>query len=820
MADIEKLLSEMTLEEKVQMLSGKNVWETHEIDRLGIPSMKVTDGPNGARGDSIGEGVTSACFPVGSAIASTWNESLVEELGAALAAEVKAKGSQVLLGPTMNIHRTPLGGRNFECYSEDPVLSGKLATAVTKGLQDNKVSACLKHFICNDSEFERHSISSEVDDRTLREVYLRPFEMAVKGAQPWSIMSSYNRINGTYASSHTELTTGVLKDEWGFDGFVVSDWGAALETEANAIGGLDLEMPGPARTWGAKLIEAVKDGKVPETVIDDKVLRLLRVMDRTGLFDGTADTGDERADDTPEIRAVARKAAEESVVLIKNESGLLPLDSEKVKNIAVIGPNARRGQIQGGGSSGVRPHYQSHPLDAIRDRVGNDASVAYEQGCITFKYAPLVERARFTAPDGTKGCLQLERFANSDFTGDIIESRHHGSSAGRFYSVISNVQQGKNFSARMTGSFTPEKSGIHDFGMFGTGFSALYIDDQLVVDNGEGNWEQGVSFYTFGSTEQRGQIELEAGRAYDLRVEFVRRPRTPMAAFQFGVVEPLPEDMIGDAVKAAKDADAVVLVVGTNSDWETEGNDRLSMDLPGEQDALIEAVLAANPNTVIVLNSGAAVSMPWFDKAPAIMQSWFGGQEYGNALAALIFGDASPSGKMPSTFPKRLQDTPAYTSYPGENGKVRYGEGLYVGYRWYDARDIEPLVPFGHGLSYCSFDWSDAEAKVVQSGSDDAKVEVTLTITNKGDQQAAEVVQAYVRDVESKLDRPEKELKAFAKIDLAAGASGQVTLTLDRSAFEYWDDSQSTWIVEPGQFDILLGASSRDIRQTVSISLD
>lgn len=407
---IEKLVAEMTLEEKVSMLSGADMWRTVPVERLGIPDFKMTDGPNGARGDAV-SGATAVSMPVGAALASTWNVDLIEKVGEVLGEEVKSKAAEILLGPTINIHRTPLGGRNFECYSEDPYLTGRMAVAFTRGVQSQGVGACLKHFVCNDSEFERHTMSSEVDERSLREIYLAPFEAGVNEAGAWSVMSSYNRVNGTYAASHVELLTEVLKEEWGFDGFVVSDWGGSLETVGNAVGGLDLEMPGPARTFGDKLIDAVKSGEVDEAILDDKIRRLLTVLVKSGRLDNPDADRTEHSIDKPEHRAIARQAAQESMVLMRND-GTLPLKRDAIKTIAVIGPNAEHGQIQGGGSSGVRPHYQVHPLQGIRDVAGDGINIAYEKGCFTHKFAPPFARDAINAPDVGGPGFKMEMFSN------------------------------------------------------------------------------------------------------------------------------------------------------------------------------------------------------------------------------------------------------------------------------------------------------------------------------------------------------------------------------------------------------------------------
>lgn len=816
MSQINDLILALTLEEKVAMLSGANFWHTTGVERLGIPRLKMTDGPNGARGDGQ-SGTSAACLPVGTALASTWNTNLLEKVGVVLGQEAKSKSAQVLLGPTINLHRTPLGGRNFECYSEDPYLTGALATAYTKGVQSEQVGVCLKHFVCNDSEFQRHTISSEVDERPLRELYLKPFEMVVKAAQPqdrpWAIMSAYNKINGTYASSHTDLTTHVLKDEWGFDGYVVSDWGACLETVENANGGLDVEMPGPARTWGTKLVTAVQAGEVLETTIDDKVRRILRVMERTGLFNEVSSEADEISSNKPEHRAIAFQAAVESMVLIKNENNTLPFEAGAIKKIAVIGPNAKRGQIQGGGSSGVKPHYQSHPLEAITARLGEDAEVVYEVGCLTHKYAPAIRAHQLRSLNGEQG-LTFEHWPNTNFEGTPEETSLKTSTHLRFFDVIGSVFQGKPSSARLSGEFIADVTGTHTFGIHSAGFTRVYINGQLLIDNWEGKWQRGDSFYTNGSVERRATIELEAGKSYAIEVTFMRTKAHMITGLELGVEPPQNPNTMADAVNAAKSADAVVLVVGTNADWETEGNDRQSLDLPGAQRALIEQVTAANPNCVVVINSGSAVDMGWLPHAPAALQSWFGGQEYGNALAALIFGDETPSAKMPTTFPHALEDTPAFTSYPGENGKVRYGEGLYMGYRWYDKRNIAPAVPFGHGLSYVDFDYSDLE--ITQK---DGHVIVACTLTNKGHRDAQEIVQLYISDDHARLDRPLKELKGFAKVTVPSGGNARAEIVLDHTAFAYWDDRSHKWVVAPGNFALAVGASSRDIRLTGAVTL-
>jgi beta-glucosidase len=806
---IETLLGQMTLEEKVSLLSGANLWETVAVPRLSIPSFKMTDGPNGARGDAIMGGQTAACFPVGSALASSWNKDLIGKVGVALGQEAKTKTAQVLLGPTINLQRTPIGGRNFECYSEDPYLTAEMAVAYSDGVQSENVGVCPKHFLANDTEFERHTISSNVGERALRELYLVPFEAVVSRSKPWSIMSSYNMINGTYASSHRELLVDVLKNEYGFDGFVVSDWGACKETVGNANGGLDLEMPGPARTFGSKLVDAVNSGDVDVSEIDDKVRRLLAVIIKSGRMDNPQDTA-ETSQDLPEHRALAFQAAVEGMVLIKNDKDVLPFIPQTLKTVAVIGPNAKQGQIQGGGSSGVKPHYQVHPLAGIIKRLGPDVEVLYEVGCSTHKYCPAITAGQLRTADGKDGYL-MQSFSEQDWSGEITMDRVMRTNRVSFWGAFAAVKRGAAFSARVSAKLTPNQSGLHTFGMFSAGQTRLFLDDVEVIDNWRSQ-EVGDSFYGMGSSEKRGQIELKEGREYDLRIDFLTSGDSMMSGVQFGMEPPVDENVIQKAVDAAAKSDCVIIVAGTNPDWETEGNDRADMTLPGEQDALIKRVLAVNRNTAIVMNSGSAVDMPWLDDAPALIQSWFGGQEFGAAIAALLFGDENPSGRMPLTVPHRLEDTPAYTSYPGENGQMPYGEGIYLGYRWYDTRQIEPRVCFGHGLSYSAFDYSNL---VMPKTSDAKNLVIQIDVTNTGNRVGQEVVQLYVHDVHSSLPRPAQELKGFEKVTLDARETKTVTFTLNPRSFSFWHTGLKQgagWHLEAGEFEVRIGASSRDIR--------
>jgi len=803
--DLDALLAQLTLEEKVTLLSGRGFWVTQAIPRLGIPAIKVTDGPNGARGDGV-SGMSAASFPVGSALGSTWNPALLHAVGRAIGEEARSKGASLLLGPTINLHRTPLGGRNFECYGEDPWHTGLLAAAFVAGVQAVGVGACVKHFVCNDSEFERHTISSEVDPRTLRELYLTPFELAIAAASPWAVMSAYNRVNGVYASSHPELLRGVLKGEWAFDGVVVSDWGAALETEANLSGGLDLEMPGPTRSRGAALVAAVEAGRVDHRDLDDAVLRMLRLIARSGRFSAPAPEP-ERALDRPEHRAVARRAAAEGMVLIRNR-GVLPLDPAQIGTLAVLGPNAAQGQIQGGGSSAVFPHYQVMPLEGLQRAA--DWTVLHSPGCFNHKYLPIPTAGMLTHTDADgsrEPGLLLELFNPGEAAAALARGVEltFNPMGGLPLNMIGGRRIQQGFTARLSGTFTATDAGEYQFGLLSSGLSRLFLDDEEVVDN----WTEqtpGEAFFSWGSSERRGSRTLEAGRSYRYRIEFQSKPEVLVTGVRYGILPPQPEDLIAAAVARAREAEAVVLVVGSNADWETEGNDRGGLDLPGAQNALIDAVIAVNPSTVVVINTGAAIAMPWLERAGAVIQAWLPGQEFGNALADVLTGAMDPSGRMPTTFPHRLEDTPAYTSYPGEYGRVHYGERLFMGYRWYDSRAIEPLVPFGHGLSYTRFDWQEL---TLAAAGDDLKV--SLTLANTGSRIGQAVVQLYVGPRNAPVQRPAQELRGFSKHELAPGERTRVELVLPPRAFATWDVAAGRWRVNAGAYEIRVGASSRDL---------
>ncbi|HLG61391.1 MAG TPA: glycoside hydrolase family 3 C-terminal domain-containing protein [Ktedonosporobacter sp.] len=814
---IEKLLGQMTLQEKVSLLAGTNVWYTVPIERLGIPSLKMTDGPNGARGaGSFTGGTKTTAFPAEISLASTWNTELVERIGQALADETRMKGAQVLLGPTVNIQRSPLGGRNFECFSEDPYLSACLAVAYITGLQREGVGASIKHYVCNDQEFERFSISSEVRERALREIYLLPFEAAVREARPWTVMASYNLVNGVAASESPYLLTEILRDEWGFDGVVVSDWFESVKSTAVSVNaGLDLEMPVP-RWRGKKLLAAVEQGEVQEATLDTSVRRLLLLLAKAGLFEHPQ-SQEEQAIDLPERRALVREAAAEGIVLLKNDHQVLPLQREQLTSIAIIGPNAKVAHTTGGGSAQVNAHYAVTPFAGILAKVGEQMRISYEQGCTNYRLLPLLDTGLLLA--GTRGSehgLAIEYFNNGDLSDTSVYQETQSTANLMWLNLPAGVNP-RQFSARLSARFTPQETGHYTFSLVSAGLSRLLLDGREIIDN----WTQqtyGREYFGYGSTEVQAVVSLEAGHQYQLTLEFATSEASQLAAVRLGLLPPLPADAIERAARLAAASDVAIVCVGFGGEWQSEGFDRPDMELPGQQHALVEQVAAANPRTIVVLNTGSPITMPWLDQVAAVVQAWYPGQECGNAIADVLFGDVVPSGKLPQTFPVRVEDNPAYLNFPGENGKVYYGEGLFVGYRYYDKKQVAPLFPFGFGLSYTTFGYSALRLSAQEIGPDDT-LQVSVDVTNMGPRAGKEVVQLYVRDRQARLQRPEKELKAFAKVHLEPGECKTVTLSIGRSALAYYDDSLHQWVAEAGEFDVLVGASSRDIRALATFTL-
>ena len=807
MPNIKQLIKDLTLEEKIELLSGFDAWQTNKIDRLGIPSIKMSDGPNGVRGDG-NSGKSSACFPCAISIGSSWNLNLINTLGEELASEAKLKDVDVLLGPTINIHRHPLGGRHFECFSEDPFLTGKIAIEYVKGVQSKNIAACLKHFVGNDTEFERYTVSSNIDERTLREIYLLPFEMAIKEANAKVVMSAYNKLNNIYCSSHENLLIDILKDEWGFDGYVVSDWGAARDTVENAIGGLDLEMPGPAKSWGKNLITAINDKEVTEDLINDKVKRILNVASFCKRFENPI-RKPEMDNDSKLKRKLLKDAAQEGMVLLKND-GILPLKKD-IKSIGIIGPNAEKAQIIGGGSATLVPYHESHPVSSFQNNFSEKTIVKSAKGCHTYRYLPEINKS-LTKENG----FLVEYFNVTDNKNDFISSKVlRGSKFWIFEGFAKDIigtEDRPDIFVKFSCTYVPDISGEHAFEIFAIGKSKLLINNDEIIDN----WTDplpGDAFFAHGSSPKRGASYLEKDKSYQIEIQYKFEGNFP--AIYIGCQPPDKIDLLDEALNIAKEVDEVILLVGTNSDWETEGNDRVDFNLPGEQNTLIEKVLEINPNAIIVLNTGSPVDMPWVNKAKSILQSWYAGQEYGDALFEILTGLVNPSGKLPTTFPKRIKDTPAYSCYPGENLQMSYDEKLLIGYKWYDRKKIEPLFHFGHGLSYTNFEYSNLRI----SNSHQNDFICSFDIENIGDVSGFEISQCYISFMNCDEDEPIKKLQGFDKTHINSGEIKKIEICLDSKSFSTWDIKNHQWEIKKGVFNILIGSSSNDIKLKDSINL-
>ncbi len=809
MDKIDQIINQLSLKEKVTLLSGFNSWYSNKIDDKNIPSIKMSDGPNGVRGDS-NSGKSSACFPCALSISSSWDLNQIQKVGIALGEEAKSKDVDVLLGPTINIHRHPLGGRHFESFSEDPFLTGKVATQYVRGVQSQDVAACLKHFVGNDTEFERHSISSNIDEQTLREIYLLPFEMGIKDGNAKVVMSAYNKLNNVYCSSHQELLLKILKSEWRFDGYVVSDWGAALETIENANGGLDLEMPGPGNVWGDSLIEAVKNNQVSENLIDNKVRRILSVAKFTKRFENP-NIKNEQAINNPNHRKIIRKAAADGMVLLKNYD-LLPLKKD-IKKLAIIGPNAKEAQIIGGGSASLNPHYQIHPLEAIQKRMSPQTEVLYSKGCHTHKYLPRINEKLMKSSNG----FLVEYFDGNNFDKNLLFNEYL--TGNKFWvfegfakEIISKEERSETF-VRFSCEYIPNISGKHEFEIFGIGQCRMLIDNVEIIDNWN-NIEPGEAFFTFGSASRKGIADFKKGKTYKIEIQYFFQGNFP--AVYIGCLPPDEIDIFTEALEIASESDQVILIVGTNSDWETEGNDRADFNLPAGQNKLIEAVLDKNKNTVLVINTGSPINMPWEHKTKAILQTWFAGQEFGNALFDILSGEVNPSGKLPTSFPKNIEDTPAFNSYPGKNLQMDYEEKLLVGYKWYEKHSIRPLFCFGHGLSYTKFKYENLQL----ISNIDNKVSCKFYVKNTGDIAGMEIAQCYVGLELPEDDQPIKTLQGFHKVSINSNEGKNIEINLNERNFSYWSTESKSWQIMGGTYKIFIGSSIENIYLTGSITLD
>ncbi|MBB1197751.1 beta-glucosidase H [Curtobacterium flaccumfaciens] len=806
---IDALLGQLTTDEKVQLLTGRDFWTTWPIEKIGLRRILMSDGPSGVRGEVWDERDPSLNLPSATALSASWDRAIAKRYGAAAAVEARRKGVDVVLGPTINLHRSPLGGRHFEAFSEDPVLTGDLAASYVDGVQENGVAATPKHYIANDYETDRFTASTEVSDRALRELYLLAFEKAVTEAHAWAIMSSYNAINGVTASENDLLET-PLNSEWGFDGIVVSDW-TGVRSVDSAKASQDVAMPGPNPWWSeGPLLAAVQSGEVPMAAIDRKVRRILTLAARVGALEGFEPVAASPVHVEDGI-AFVREAEAEGTVLVRN-TGVLPLDARAVSRIAVIGHNADQARTQGGGSATVVPSQVVSPLDGIRSAFPG-ASVDYAIGAVVQEGIAEFPLSTITNP-GTG-----EPGARVAFVKDGEELFVEDRRATALFWFGGDAPTREADRLDITTTYTADSTGTVRFGIGAAGRSRMWIDGELLLDEDvpfEGD-QLGAAF--LNPPARSVPVEVTAGQQVAIRIEYdIVQDETlgGVLAYQFGT-EPSDDDpavLIEAAVDAARGADVAVVVVGTNSKVESEGYDRSSLALPGHQDDLVRAVAAANPNTVVVVNAGSPVEMPWRNDVAAVLLTWFGGQEYGNALADVLTGAQEPGGRLPTTWPVAMADVPVLDVTPVD-GKVAYDEGVHVGYRAWLRAGTEPAYPFGHGLGYTT--WSIDGVSATPTVREGDAVIVTATVANTGDRAGKHVVQVYASRAESAVDRPVRWLVGFAPVRLAAGASTEVSIEVPARAFAHWDGS---WQYESGTFTLHVGASVVDDAGTTSLELE
>lgn len=800
--------------------AGKDFWHTVPIPKHGIPSLRTSDGPNGVRGTRVFNGVPAACFPCGTALGATWNQDLLLEAGKLMGEEAKAKGAHILLGPCINMQRSPLGGRGFESISEDPVLAGLGAASLTNGIQSTGVVATIKHFVTNDQEHERTAVDSVVTERALREIYLLPFQLAVRDSHPKAFMTAYNKLNGTHVSESKKVLQDILRDELGWKGAIMSDWFGTYSTDNAINAGLDLEMPGPTRWRGGLLGHLVSSRRVPAHTLDDRARNMLNLVNDCAAS-GVLEDAKEGKLDTLETAAILRKLAAESIVLFKNEKNVLPL--KKDKNILLIGPNAKTSVFCGGGSSSMAPYYAISPWEGVKAKLTEDTKMEHAIGCYSHKELPLASN-QFTVssePDSKKGLVfraynEAPSAGADRHTADEIEL---DSALAMLMDYHNPKLKSDLWYATVEGYFTADRTGEYELGLCIYGTGKLYVDGEEIVDN-ESRQTQGTVFYGCGTVEERGTVPMEKGKTYHITLEFASAPTSKLTGdgivrfggggFRIGGAWVLSmDDTIAEAARMAKDAEQVVICAGLNQDWEGEGADRVDMRLPGRMDDLITAVAKANPNTVVVNQTGTPVEMPWLDKVSGLLQAWYGGNETGNGIADVLFGDVNPSGRSSLSWPKKVEDNPAFYNYRSEGGRVLYGEDVYVGYRHYEMVKRDVNFAFGFGLSLTTFELADLKVeKTTSSGGDgaevDAKLKVTVNVKNTGKLDGAEVVQVYVHQQTPGIRRPPRELKGFTKIFVeAGGASATATVEIPlKYAASYWDEIRGSWIMEAGKYDI------------------
>lgn len=803
-------LAQLTREEKCRLLAGASSWRMNSIPRLGIPQIKMSDGPNGVRGESHGASRTPGLsLPTSIVIGASWDIDLAHRLGVLLGREARRKAVHVVLAPTVNLHRTPIGGRTFECLSEDPELSARLATAIVTGVQSQQVAVTVKHFAGNDTEVDRMTVDARIDETTLREFYLRPFESTVIDAGAWGVMSSYNKLNGAHAANNRELLHEILRVDWGFDGFVVSDWFGSHDTVESIRAGLDVPMPGPSTIYGKRLLRAIDEGRVTDEEVDARVATVLRLIERTRADERPASSLEQTVDDAEE-RAVIRSGAAAGTVLVRNVRNTLPLDSRSIRSMAVVGPNASVTRTQGGGSSSLQAIETCSILDGLRERFGSDV-VTWRRGTSIDKLAPIVEAGQLRTPDGKVG-WHVEYYDKDDVSGSPRRTDVTLRSALTYFGAAPQGVDPYDFTIVVSGDFVPETDGNHDVSLVITGMGSLRVNGELLVDDPLGTLPRSREYFGFGSEEQVHAVPMRRG--VPVRFEAQMRTRAGFSALRIGVRAPEDPNELDEAVAVARDSDVAIVVVGTNDEWETEGHDRDTIALPGQQDELVSRVAAANPRTIVVVNAGAPVAMPWIDDVQAVLIGFFGGMEMGRAIADVISGDVDPGGRLPVAYPKRLEDSPAMRDYAPLDGTQTYTEGEWFGWRGQARAGVEPLIPFGHGLSYGEALWGSARISTDPAW---PRCTVTVPVSCVSARATTVVVQCYVRRAG---DPNPPRFAGWAKAELPASSFRELEVNVPWTAFRRWNSSTRSWHVAAGEWEVQVAASSLDVREKFIVEID
>lgn len=802
------------------MLHGRGIWEVAGCERLGIPEWTLSDGPMGVRGRGIGMGVEMSkglMMPAPIAMAASWDVELLAESGTAIGLEARDRKVQVLLAPTVNLHRVLASGRAFECYSEDPYLTSRMAVSFVRAVQAQGVGACIKHFVANEQETDRFISDSIVDERALRELYFAPFEAAVKEANVKAVMGSYNLVNGTQACANRWLLTDVLRDEWGFEGFAVTDWSALHSAKEPVLAGTDLEMPTGGYWSGGQLRELAEAGEVPEEVIDRRVLNVMRFLEWAEMLQGETDHEEQVVEHLGHDE-LARRAAAAGTVLVRNRKGLLPLtpdasDRKPLKSIALLGPNSLRPCPGGGGSAELGLRESPDLPTALRERLGESVTVTHHPCFSLDRDAPPLPE-EWLSPEGAT----LEFYEGRSISGEPALTQTNAPVPMMYFGGNWPVESSYFLAVRQRLVITPDASGPWRF--CGAGFSdvLLYADGELVSDNRDNSFSLGP-----GLKGGEGIVQLEAGKPVELTLEHTserQHQRFVLSDIRAAPLRPAEEEEadISAGIEAAAEADVTIVVVGSTSHWETEGADRSSLALPLRQDELVRRAIEANPDTAVVVNSGAPMLLPWLDDAAAVLANWYPGQEGAAALADVLTGAAEPAGRMPITWPRSFEDTPAGANiprtHPGADCKVFYDEGVLIGHRWLDAHDIEPAVCFGHGGSYTSFEWGEPELtgefpedQLFETGSS-AGLTVNVKVQNTGQRAGSEVVQCYLSR-QAASPYPPQWLAGFAKLHLSPGETATAKIALNARSFARWSDKG--WTIDPGAYQIRLARSSRDV---------